>query len=454
MAIMIQPSTMRRPLKDALVQVRRSAVGRPRHASSQPPAGTQFYRNRQLEVFANRESKRLSLRQLVFHGRAMNDERLIMSANYVRMELPVRVAHRIRDMQALPYVVVTQENVAQVYELYWDAFEKFRRFPPINNLEDNARFCDFLRDLLSLHSRVIPMLALGLSLSSKHLNADDLDAFVRRMLISRISRRVLVEHHIALSASHQSKNPAGRKNHVGIIVTDLNVKASIERCINILKEAYASDNDQSEGPPLDFPNIQVDGHADTRFSYIKEHLDYIILELLNNAVRFTQQFAATNGKPIGTIRATIVASPNDVHLRISDNGGGLPVRDARDLFSFSHFRNSTRLEQDRIGALRTAGSTQGTALFGFGTVAEQLARFLPNDNPADAAESGFPNPASSTVGNGNPRQPARIGLGLPMSNIYTTYFGGSLDLMSLDGWGTDVYLRLPKLGTNLEGVDV
>jgi pyruvate dehydrogenase kinase 2/3/4 len=29
----------------------------------------------------------------------------------------------------------------------------------------------------------------------------------------------------------------------------------------------------------------------------------------------------------------------------------------------------------------------------------------------------------------------RMGLGLPLSNIYARYFGGSLDLMSLDGWG-------------------
>lgn len=39
------------------------------------------------------------------------------SANYVRTELPVRIAHRLRDLQALPYVVVTQEGVAKVYEV-------------------------------------------------------------------------------------------------------------------------------------------------------------------------------------------------------------------------------------------------------------------------------------------------------------------------------------------------
>jgi hypothetical protein len=38
----------------------------------------------------------------------------LQSANYVRTEFPVRIAHRIRDLQSLPYVVVTQEGVAKV----------------------------------------------------------------------------------------------------------------------------------------------------------------------------------------------------------------------------------------------------------------------------------------------------------------------------------------------------
>ncbi len=42
---------------------------------------------------------------------------LLKSANYVRTELPVRIAHRLRDMQTLPYVVVNQESVSDVYEV-------------------------------------------------------------------------------------------------------------------------------------------------------------------------------------------------------------------------------------------------------------------------------------------------------------------------------------------------
>lgn len=47
----------------------------------------------------------------------------MQSANYVRTELPVRIAHRLRDLQTLPYVVMTQEGLAKVYEV---------RSPPYN----------------------------------------------------------------------------------------------------------------------------------------------------------------------------------------------------------------------------------------------------------------------------------------------------------------------------------
>lgn len=70
-------------------------------------------------------------------------------------------------------------------------------------------------------------------------------------------------------------------------------------------------------------------------------------------------------------------------------------------------RNATRLDDSRLGALRTASaSAKGIR----GTVEEQEPVPVPT-----------------------------IGIGLPMSNIYATYFGGSLDLVSLDGWGTSLF---------------
>lgn len=87
-------------------------------------------------------------------------------------------------------------------------------------------------------------------------------------------------------------------------------------------------------------------------------------------------------------------------------GGGLltpQIKAPADLFSFSHVRNATRLEDARLGALRTvSSSSKGMKA----TVDEQLYavnRAATEDTPDRSA----PHP--------------RIGIGLPMSNIFATY---------------------------------
>src|SRR6267154_4498471 len=137
---------------------------------------------------------------------------------------------------------------------------RFCRFPEIKTLEDNERFCSFLRTLLDeqcvyvtsvdhyprLRSAVvIPNLFLGLSLASPHLSPDQLDAFMRRMLVSRISRRVLAEHHIALSDSVVGRNNITNKGdgHVGIIYTGLNVEKSVQRCTTLLHQLNHDSDD-------------------------------------------------------------------------------------------------------------------------------------------------------------------------------------------------------------------
>lgn len=83
-------------------------------------------------------------------------------------------------------------------------------------------------------------------------------------------------------------------------------------------------------------------------------------------------------------------------------GGGLRtprnhVKTPADLFSFSHLRNAARLDDSRLGALRTASMREE----GFrGTVDEQVGRWQ-KAREQDAANH-------------------RIGIGLPMSNIYAT----------------------------------
>jgi len=44
------------------------------------------------------------------------------------------------------------------------------------------------------------------------------------------------------------------------------------------------------------------------------------------------------------------------------------------------------------------------------------------------------------------------GCGLPLSRLYAQYFGGGLDLKSMEGYGTDAYCYINRLGKNCENL--
>lgn len=96
------------------------------------------------------------------------------------------------------------------------------------------------------------------------------------MLVSRISRRVLAEHHIVLSKNYSGQgNDSPAEPHVGIIYTGLNVRQSIERCARLLRNRPVGVEDHLGGDfeGKDWPEVVIDGHSDTKFAYIPEHLE-------------------------------------------------------------------------------------------------------------------------------------------------------------------------------------
>lgn len=47
---------------------------------------------------------------------------------------------------------------------------------------------------------------------------------------------------------------------------------------------------------------------------------------------------------------------------------------------------------------------------------------------------------------------AGLGYGLPISRNYARYFGGDLIIMSMEGYGTDSFIYLPRLGNRASAV--
>jgi len=87
-------------------------------------------------------------------------------------------------MQTLPYVVVTNPHMSQVYELYYKAFETLRRVKEIKTLEDNERFCAKVSQTLQEHLTVIPKIAMGVLECRDLMRAEDMDRFMNTLLRS------------------------------------------------------------------------------------------------------------------------------------------------------------------------------------------------------------------------------------------------------------------------------
>ncbi|KPM38362.1 hypothetical protein AK830_g8201 [Neonectria ditissima] len=393
-----------------------------------------------LDEWVAKEARPISLRQLMVFGRSLTETRLISSANYVRSELPTRLAHRIRDMQRLPYVVVTNPHINDVYNLYYNAFDAFRKMKEVKTLEDNDRMCKMIGQNLKGHLTVIPKLAMGILECGGLMNPNDLDKFMNTILRSRISRRVIAEQHLSLTETFNSPHfsPGAKLSEadfIGEVFIKCNAKDVIDRCSKAVTALARSTN----GPDVQIPEIKVDGHLEASFPYILSHLEYIIGELLRNSVQAVIErhekhpdSTAASGPP--PIEITICEAAQHVIIRICDRGGGIPRAELPYLWSFSKGPQSQKRLENLAHVPRMAATMQELHIEG------ELGR-------ADLKTPNYESSLSSLTS----RPPnLRLGMGLPLSRVYAEYWAGSLELHSLEGYGVDAFLQISKLGNKNE----
>ncbi|KAA8908093.1 hypothetical protein TRICI_004844 [Trichomonascus ciferrii] len=394
-----------------------------------------FYQNTVLmDHWVKKEARPVSLRQLAFFGKRLNTDKLLSSANFVRTELPVRISHRIRDMQVLPFAVVSNRHLCHVYEQYYKAFDLFRKFPVITSLEDNERFCKLLDDLLNQHLSVIPQLVMGAieNCLTDAIEPNRMDEFLFRALCSRISRRVIAEQHLALTQSlregRYGSSDKSDPNYIGEVFLQCSARETVlegaERAKKVIQKMY---------PHAVLPDIEIEGkNVDTKFPYIKSHLDYIIGEIMRNSIEATvlkHSPPKFHPKP-PPILVSISSTPQNILFRISDQGGGIPADILPHIWSFSKGPRSH-------GRLRN-----------FKQVPQYAG--LPSEVGRNIVEGTESQPRSSLSSFSDRPPQLKLGMGLPLSKVYAEYWDGALELQSLEGYGCDVFLRISRLGNQNE----
>ncbi|XP_063157482.1 branched-chain alpha-ketoacid dehydrogenase kinase isoform X1 [Candoia aspera] len=354
---------------------------------------TSFYNQSTIDAAAEKPSVRLTPTTMLYSGRSQDGSHLLKSARYLHHELPVRIAHRIKGFRSLPFIIGCNPTILHVHELYIRAFQKLSEFPPIKDQESEAQYCKLVRQLLDDHKDIVTLLAEGLRECRKHIQDEKLiRSFLDKTLTSRLGIRMLATHHLAL---HEDK-----PDFVGIICTRLSPKKIIEKWVDFARRLC-------EHKYGNAPQVRINGHVAARFPFIPMPLDYILPELLKNAMRATMESHLDTPYNVPDIVITIANNDIDLIIRISDRGAGIPHDHVEKVTDY-HFTTAEASTQDpRMNSI-------------FGNMVEM----------GNSAQSG---PMHG------------FGFGLPTSRAYAEYLGGSLTLQSLQGIGTDVYLRLKHI---------
>ncbi|KAK0554568.1 [Pyruvate dehydrogenase (acetyl-transferring)] kinase isozyme 2 [Tilletia horrida] len=447
----------------------------------------------QLHHFASFPQTGISLRQMVQFGKNPTPGTLFQAGSFLAEELPVRLAHRVKELDELPNGLNEQPSIVKVKNWYAQSFEELVTFPkpklpdtlqkqlsavaakntaelpestpnpslyemdsllshssssnplnskngakrrmplaqryyndsdgidwPVEVSEYNENFTKCLEQIKKRHDAVVTTVAQGVLEYKRSTRRETIQADVQRFLdrfyLSRIGIRFLIGQHIALShsskrgpsrgaidhdllrgSSSSSQSPDGEQ-YVGIICVNTNVGAMAHEAIENARFVCEEHYGLFKGPP-----VQLVCPKDLEFMYVPSHLNHMLFELLKNSLRaVVERYGVENEDNFPPIKVIVVEGKEDITIKISDEGGGIPRSEMPLVWTYMY------------------------------TTAQS------EDLDPEFSASDFKAPM------------AGFGYGLPLARLYARYFGGDLKLISMEGYGTDVYLHLNRLSSSSE----
>lgn len=438
---------------------------------------------KQITHYAKFPATGVSLRQMVQFGSNPGEGTLFRASQFIVEELPIRLAHRVKDLEALPLGLSEMPSIKRVKDWYAQSFEELTTIPspmldkdvksllykpskeraiylgqrdiaikpeqgsnvlhptmadwqaegfsqdqyltnssashhhanpytsarkyfadvepgvhwPQPVKQYNREVTDRLTKIKKRHDGTVSAVAQGV-LEWKETRPDlkvdySIQSFLDRFYMSRIGIRMLIGQHIALN-----KDRGLRHDYVGIICTKTNIheiaQSAIDNARFICEDWYGL---------YEAPQVEIICNPDINFMYVPGHLSHMIFETIKNSLRAVVETHGVDADYFPPVRVIVAEGKEDITIKISDEGGGIPRSAVPHVWTYMY---------------TTATNTPPLDL--------------------DTSSSDFKAPL------------AGFGYGLPISRLYARYFGGDLKLISLEGYGTDVYLHLNRLSSSSE----
>ncbi|XP_067266906.1 pyruvate dehydrogenase kinase, isozyme 4 [Chanodichthys erythropterus] len=349
---------------------------------------------KQVDRFSKYSPSPLSMKQFIDFGSANACEKT--SFMFLRQELPVRLANIMKEIDFLPDKLLGTPSLKLLQSWYAQSLMELVDFLE-KDPEDKkilTKFTETLINVRNRHNNVVPTMAQGVLEYKEAFGVDpvtnqNVQYFLDRFYMSRISTRMLMNQHTLIFDG--STNPAHPK-HIGSIDPNCDV-------VEVVKDAYESakllcDQYYLTSPEVEIKQVNFKGPNDPiHIVYVPSHLYHMLFELFKNAMRATVETHETS-LHLPPIKVRVSLGREDLTIKMSDRGGGVPLRKIERLFSYMYSTAPSPVTED----------TRNAPLAGFG-------------------------------------------YGLPISRLYAKYFQGDLQLYSMEGHGTSAVIYLKALST-------
>lgn len=355
---------------------------------------------RDVQSYVNRYSRYhqsiLTIDQFTHFGKTASPKE---SYSFLRQEMPTRLAHIMQEISHLPKNLLAMPSVRLVSSWYAQSFTEILQFENLDLTEETMdSFTKALHSIKRRHDTTVETMATGIielrEAEGESAIIPAVQYFLDRFYMSRIGIRLLMTQHLALFEEKLSRSSKSRfigvfepNCHAKIVVGD-----AIENASLLCDQFY-----------FNSPNVVIREHntitseKGVMCAYVPSHLYFMLFELMKNAMRATVE-THENAEQLPPVQVDIVKGREDITIRITDQGGGIPRSHMDNLFAY-HYSTAPHPDQ-QITIAPLAG----------------------------------------------------YGYGLPLSRLYAKYFGGDIQISSMEGHGTSALLYLKALSRDAQEV--
>ncbi len=267
-----------------------------------------------------------------------NPKSIVLSSKYLYNELPIRLSHRITDLNNLPFGLSHNHSINKIREWYVNSFCDLINFKEPKTIEDSIKFGEVIDKIYQRHSSTMVVMSKGIiELKNEDkisdINCPNIQSLLNRFYKNRLEIRILLEQYLNLCSNPDNKS---------LIEYDINLKDIIVDAINNIKYTCQFNNiDLDVQSIIKIQTLSLINNNNVTVIGLSNYLYYIFFELIKNsvdAVNKKQKLLSNTFKPQIDIQIIEIDKDNII-IRLSDNGIGIKEENLDKIWYYSYSSN-------------------------------------------------------------------------------------------------------------------